>query len=273
MRTLLKIALTLALAVGSSQAQENPVQQLFRSILAQSGTGAMPTMEELFTKINENTLGAMSVTEVKAVLPLAQQCIQSARPEVRQDGLVLFISVVMRPDSAKLLEPYIDDLGALLNGPEGAISPRHAAAFVLGSMKPAVPPKAMAHLSAHLDESRNSNEEELTIAASLLDSARSDPAILHKTLVVVSRRSDPGLTNGVLRQLGLSKSRLPEAMSFIGANLNQTDSHLRASAVDAAARLDRDVRTQFSGDLARIASDPSEQEHVRNQAKMALESR
>ena len=58
-----------------------------------------------------------------------------------------------------------------------------------------------------------------------------------KVLLVVSNCSDAGLTNGVIRQLGLSKSQLPEAMDFISANLNKDDPYLRSSAVTAVSRL------------------------------------
>jgi len=259
----------LLIATASCLAQENPIRQLFQTILTQPV--AMPTTEQLFNTVNETTIGALSAAEVQAILPMARQCLQSSNAVVRQDGLVLLIAVVTRGDSAKLLEPYIDDLGALLSGPEGAISLRHGALYVLGSMKPTVPPKAIAHLSAHLEESRNSDEETLTIAASLLESAPTDAATVHKTLLVVSQRSDPGLTGGVLRQLGLNKTRVPEALNFIGVNLNHADPDIRASAVDAVSRLDHDIRKQFAPQLVRIVSDPSEAEHVRSQAKSALQ--
>jgi hypothetical protein len=240
MRTASKIVLIMLLAVMSSPAQENSIRQLFQSILAHSAGGDMPTTEELFSKVNETTVGALSVAEVTALLPLARQCIQSTRLEVRQDG-------------------------------EGSNSPRHAALYVLGSMNPNLPPKAIAQLNAHLEDSRSSNEETLTIGASLLKAAPTDASTLHKVLLVVSHCSDPVLTNGVLRQVGLSKSRLPEALTFISENLSQADPYLRASAVDAVARLDRDERARFSTQLASIASDPTESEDVRNNAKSALE--
>jgi hypothetical protein len=269
MRTAVRILLAVLLAAASSSAQENQVLRLFQSIVTQPANGTLPTTEEFFTTVNETTMGALPPSEIARVLPLARQCLQSSRPEVRRDGLVLLIAVSTRPDSAKLLEAYIDDLGALLAGPEGAISLRHGALYVLGSMKPSLPPKAMAYLNAHLEDSRNSNEEELTIAASLVEAAPSDPATIHKTLLVVSSRSDAGLTSGVLRQLGTSRSRVPEALNFIGTSLDSANQHVRAAAVDAASRLDRDVRGQFAAQLSRIASDPSEPHDVRVQASAA----
>lgn len=58
--------------------------------------------------------------EISATLPLALQCLQSSNTEIREDG-ILFFAVVTRYDSAKLLDPYIDDLGKILDGGEGAI--------------------------------------------------------------------------------------------------------------------------------------------------------
>jgi hypothetical protein len=137
-------------------------------------------------------------------------------------------------------------------------------------MKPNSPAKAIAQLSANLESSRNSNEETLTIAASLLEAAPSDASSTRRVFAVVSNRSDSALTNGVLRQLGLSKIHLPEAMAFIATNLNQSNPYLRGSAVEAAARLEYKDRVQLSSQLGRIASDPTESKEVRKQARLAL---
>ncbi|MGZ4830431.1 MAG: HEAT repeat domain-containing protein, partial [Candidatus Angelobacter sp.] len=130
---------------------------------------------------------------------------------------------------------------------------------------------ALAHLNAHLEDDRNSNEETLTIAASLLEASPNDTATVHKTLSVVGRRADPGLTSGVIRQLGLSKSRNREALAFLGASLSHADAHVRESSVDAISRLDQDIRAEFAVPLARIASDPNESEYARTQARTALQ--
>jgi hypothetical protein len=272
MITGIKVKLLIVLVLAAPcLAEEGSIQQLFQRILTQSSNRALPAPDELFTTVNENTVGGLSVQEINALLPLARQCLQSSQPEVRQDGLILLLAVGTRPDSAKLLEPYIDDLGVLLSGPEGAISLRHGALYVLGSTKPNILPKALAYLNAHLQESRNSNEETLTIAASLLEASPNDAATVHKTLTVVGLRADPGLTSGVIRQLGLIKSRNREALAFLGASLNHADTHVRESAVDAVSRLDHDIRSQFAVPLARIASDPNESDYARARARAALQ--
>jgi len=269
MRMKMVALIFLVLAAAPSFAQRNQIVQLFQSILSGGGNGTLPALEELFTKVNENTVGALSISEVNEVLPLARQCLQSPRAEVRQDGLVLMMAASTRADSTKLLDAYIDDLGALLSGPEGAISLRHGALYILGSTKPRPASKAINYLSSHLEDSRNSNEEALTIAAGLLESSPTD-ATVHKTLAVVARRGDPGLTSGVIRTLGLSKTRNPEALSLLGTGLNGGDRFVRESAVEAVSRLETDVRARFAPQLARIAADPNETENARALARAGL---
>jgi hypothetical protein len=253
--------------VMSSPGQETTILQLYRTILAQSSEERAPAAEGIYGKLDG--VAALPEAEVGAILPLAFQCVHSPNVKVREAGYAFLISAMVRFDSASLLGPYIDDLGKLLDERDNAR--RQLVFAILGSLKPKLPAKAIAYLSANLESSRNSDEEALTIAASLLEAAPADSSILHRVLLVVSSRSDAGLTNGVIRQLGLSKSRLPEAINFISANLNQNDPYLRASAVDAVSRLDKDKKTLFSSQLIRIASDPKEPEHVRKQATQALE--
>ncbi|MGZ4877271.1 MAG: hypothetical protein ACXVIO_03725, partial [Candidatus Angelobacter sp.] len=63
-------------------------------------------------------------------------------------------------------------------------------AEVMQSGPVAALPEALAHLNAHLEDDRNSNEETLTIAASLLEASPNDTATVHKTLSVVGRQPE-----------------------------------------------------------------------------------
>jgi hypothetical protein len=265
MKTIGIVCLFMSL-VMSSPGQETTTLQLYRTILAQSAEERAPAAEGIYGKLDG--VAALPEAEVGAILPVALQCVRSPNVKVREAGYAFLISVMLRFDSASLLGPYIDDLGKLVDEKDNAR--RQLVFAILGSLKPKLPAKAFAYLTANLESSRNSNEEALTIAASLLEAAPADSSILHRVLLVVSSRSDAGLTNSVIRQLGLSKTRLPEAIDFIAANLNQESEGLRTSAVDAASRLDKDMRAQISSQLSRIASDPKESLYVRQQAAQAL---
>jgi hypothetical protein len=259
--------LFLALAIPSP-AQEMTIRQLYQNILVKSSEeGSLkPQVQEIDGKLD--VVRTSPEAEIDAILPLAFQCTRSPNAWVREAGYNFFISVMIRFDSAKILEPYIDEL-IKLSDEDKVERPRIL--YILGSLNPKLPDKVIAYFDANLESTRNSSEEAQTIAVLLLEAAPADASILHRVLGFVSRRADSNLTDGVLHQLGLSRIQLPEAVDFISANLNQDDRRLRAGAVEAASRLDKDTRAQFNGQLSRIASDPEEPQDVRKQAAAALE--
>ncbi|ADV83955.1 HEAT repeat domain-containing protein [Terriglobus saanensis] len=243
------------------------MHERYRKILTQPG-GNLAKMDEVYGDVNEVTVGALSQAEVGTILPLAFQCVHSPNRETSEAGFNFLIGVMIRLDSAKLLAPYIDELGKLLDEKDN--SRRQLVFLILGSLNPKPPEKAIEYLKASLENTRNSNEEALAIAACLLRAAPTDAPTVHRVLAFVSAHPDAVLTNGVIRQLGLSRIRLPEAVNFISTNLDQEDEGFRASAVDAASRLDKETRAQISSQLKRIASDPKESQYVRQQATEAV---
>jgi hypothetical protein len=278
MRKIASVGLFIIFALSAS-AQETPIHQLYRNILTQPG-GGFPKGDEIFAQVNEVTVRALSQTEVDAILPLVFQCVHSPTEEVRGAGSAFLISVMLRFDSAKLLESYIDDLGKLADEKDNAR--RRLAVVILGGLIPRPPDKAIAYLEANLENSRNSSQETQSIAASLLHASKlmdssnlshwapADPSIVHKVLAFVAAHPDTDLTSNVLHEIGLEAIQVPEAIDFVSANLDGVDPRLRAAAVEGASRLDKDTRAQFSSQLKRIASDPKEDKNVRNQAAQAL---
>jgi hypothetical protein len=249
--------------VISSPGQETTILELYRTILAQSSKESAPAAEGIYGKLDGVT--ALPGAEVGAILPLAFQCVHSPNVQVREAGYAFLISAMLRFDCASLLGPYIDDLGKLTDEKDNAR--RQLVFAILGSLKPKLPPKAVAFLKKNLSDGNNSSGETLTIAASLIEDAPRDTATVHEVLSTVSMRDDPILTDGALRQLGLSKCKVPEALDFMARSLQRPE--LVASAVDAVSRLDPDDRRNFRQQLEQVASDPGAPANVRNQAKAA----
>jgi len=266
MRLFAIVYLSLLTAIPSVS-QEMPILQLYRNLLANSPNGDNTRSVDIFGELDDVRIQAASEDEISAVAPLALQCIRSSNGELRKDGFVFFLAAITRPDSGKAIGPYIDNLGALLNDKDTA--PRRTIFYILGSLQPKPPEKAIAYLEANLENSRNSSAETITIAVSLIKTSPNDNATVHKVLSVVTSRSDDNVTGSVIRQLGLSRTHAPEAIGFISTSLDSDRPGVHESAVDAASRLNKDQRA-FSSQLARIASDPKESPNVRNQAAQAL---
>jgi HEAT repeat protein len=259
-----------------SHGQETPIRQLYKAILAHRSGEDVPEAKDIYSKVDEVKVRALPVAEVDAILPLAFQCVRSPKADVIEAGYAFLISVMLRFDSAKVMEPYIDALGKLADEKD---NPRRQLVLsILEGLLPRPSDKAIAYLEANLENSKNTSQETLGITACLLHISKTgsshwapaDPSIVHKVLAFVSAHPDVDLTSNVVHQIGLYGIQLPEAVNFISANLDQNDRLLRASAVEAASRLDKDTRVQLEGQLSRIASDPQEEQNVRNEAAEAL---
>ncbi len=261
-----KLTLCLLLA-GSSllAAHRDQIAHLLHLILSTQPDQPLPKTEDLGALMDVNDVTAAGI---ETLLPKARQCLTSSRQEVRGYGLLFATSVMLRPDSSKLLEPYLDDLGSIAN--DLASSFRRGVFFILGNARPRPSQKAVSILAAHLEDKANSALDELTIAASLLKASPKDLETFHGVLSVVETKSDAVITDGIIRTLGLMKTRNQEALSFIARNLDSGNPCIRAAAVDATSRLDRDLRLTLAPQLRRIAADGNEPEHVRSQAEDAL---
>ncbi len=184
---------------------------------------------------------------------------------MRRDGLALLVTIALRPDSSQLLELYVDDIDGIIGDPSSPL--RQGAVTVLILTRPKPSPKVMEILESHLEDKDSSVM--LSVAASLLE-ASNDPTLIHRVLSVVQKRADLPVTNGILGQLGLVRTRNPEALSFIGGNLDSANPASRRAAVEAVSRLDREVRVKFATQLGRIAADDTEPKEVRAKAVEAI---
>ena len=170
-----------------------------------------------------------------------------------------------------MLEPYVETLGNLLDGPTGPY--RRGVLVILTMTKPAISPKAIAILTTHLEDKHSSPEESSGIVWALITAASSDPVILHKVLNFVAKRSEVEITISALQALHPLQPQDAEALDFIGKSLDGSREFVREAAVNAVQGWKREVRAKFAAQLGRIAVDPEEREEVRSRAAAALHDR
>lgn len=212
-----------------------------------------------------DAVGAATADDIRALLPFAQDLLHSPRIKVRSAGLLLMVSVSMRPmDSSKLLEPYIDDVALFLNDPDQGM--RKGAISVLGGAHPAPSPKALAYLEAHLNDKANDNDAAKMLAGSLLQSG--DRSNVPKVIALVQQR--PLLQGQVIQMLGFLKITNEDALKFIHAGVGDSDSRIRQTAIDAVGNLPKEVRKGFEQDLLRLMANPDEDPRIRDRAQAVL---
>ncbi len=258
------------LSIACCWADAGQIERLLRSTLSDTPRGEAVNTEEIRSQIYDSA-ETLTSSEVESLLPLAMQCLRSSRFQARSAGLSMFISITLRQDSSKMLEPYVETLGNLLDGPTGPY--RRGVLVILTMTKPEISPKAIATLEAHLEDKHSSAEESSGIVWALITSATSNQLIRHNVLKFVTKQSNAEITSSALHALHLVRPPDTEALNFIGKSLDSNSPSVRDSAVNVVGGFDREVRVRFAAQLGRIAGDAEEREEVRSRASAALRDR
>jgi len=246
------------------------LQEFYRSILQSKDDASIPTPESLRTKAMQDSLEALTPGDASALLPLASQCLQPPRPRVQRIGLDLFMGIGLRPNSSALLDPYVDEIGALLQRPDGVT--RRNAIFLLVQALPARSAKALPLLKAHMRAAKTDADEAGIIAADLLhyQSWRNDAAGVHETLAFVQTRNAPEIDSRALYALGEFRIATSDALGLVGEGFKNPDPRVRRAAVEAVRNLGIDVRSRFANALQAIAHAPEELPDIRKIAESIL---
>jgi hypothetical protein len=259
------LLICLMLSISCCWADADQVERLLRSSLRDAPNGE--AAQDVNSQIEESTQ-TLTASEMESILPLAVQCLRSSRLQAQSAGLSMLISLTLRQDSSKLIEPYVETLGNLLNEPSGPF--RRGIIAILTLTKPGISPKTMTTLTAHLEDKHSSAEESSGLVWALITADTSNVAIRHKVLNFVTKQSNAEITGSALHALQLVRPPNTEALEFMGKSLDSDIASVRDSAVDVVRGLDREVRTKFAAQLGRIAGDPQEGEELRSRAAAVL---
>jgi hypothetical protein len=264
---LIRILIGILLASASAFGSLAEIDQMFREML--SPGGPIPTDREFFSKVGDG-VNALTMQEVKQLLPLAQKALYDSRPQVIDRGLQFLLVVSIRPamDGAELLTPCIPDLEAIMAGKEHAR--KRVAMGVIAYMRPRIPDELLKFLSNQLENKENSEEETGHEAAALVESR--NPTFVKRAISFVEDGNRPVVMGMVVQCLGLSQNSSPESLSVIGSGLDSKDSGVRWYAVDAASRLPQTIRSRFLARLNQIALDPNEGKQLREHASQATKN-
>jgi len=254
-------------SISISRANTANIERLLRSTLKDAQGSDALNERELYSQMDEFAQ-LLTAGEIESLQPLAMQCLRSSRPQARSSVLFMLSSIVLRTDSSMLVEPYVEALGSLLDEPPGPL--RHAVVVVLTMTKPEISAKAIATLTAHVEDKNSSLEESSGIVWALITARTSNPAIRHKVLRYVAKKSEIEITISGLEALHQVRHPDEEALDFMGKSLDHDSTFVRDAAVQDVLGLDRGLRARFAAQLGRIARDSNETERTRSLATEAL---
>jgi hypothetical protein len=254
------IGCVLAFSTAAGGADVRQLQTLLQS--AASGDESAASDEESFG--DYENIRTATREQIEPLLPLAQQCLHSPKRPIQGVGLSLFFGIIARRplESAKLIEPYLDDLNSLLDAPDQSM--RNFTLYIIALIFPKPPPKALAYLEARLNDKKTAEEQAGAIAVVLLSSG--DPALMSEALRFAEAR--PQLKVDMIQTIGLKQIVTEEALKALHWAFQ--DPKFYQEAVDAVGRLPRDVSKGFAQDLAHVMEDPNTDPRVVESARQAL---
>jgi hypothetical protein len=261
-----KLLLCAVLSISICWADAPLVKQLLQSALADSGNTVLATDDPAFLRL-ENALEALTPSDLESLLPTAMQCVRSARPRAQLTGQMFLVAVAMTPASSAVLDAYLDDFNAILSDSTNP-NRRQSIIAVLEITRPSMSSKTIQLFLAHLQDKANTAEQTGAIAEALLHAAPANQGIVHQVLSLAEKRSEYDVRYPVVKEIGLSRIQVPEALDFVGKELDNPTG--RSGAIVAASRLDREARARFAAQLSRIAQDPDEKPDIRGAAGAAI---
>jgi hypothetical protein len=109
--------LALLLLTGATcHADFSRIVQAYKSVLTQ-GPADGSAARGVFSDMVSQEVANSPVSEFASAVPVVRECLRSESPAVRREALILLVVYNSRPDSAQLLEPYLDDLIKMLDDP------------------------------------------------------------------------------------------------------------------------------------------------------------
>ena len=78
------------------------------------------------------------------------------------------------------------------------------------------------------------------------------------------------MTARILNDIGLLQISHDEALKFITASFTDANSYVRLAAVEAAGRMNREVKAKFTQELLHVTQNPDELPETRSRAQQVL---
>jgi phosphoglycolate phosphatase-like HAD superfamily hydrolase len=263
-----KLLICLAFTV-SCYADPTLVRELVQASLADTRT-VVPPNDPLQLRLG-TAMRTLTSGDFESLLPLAFQCLTSQHQAGQEAGTTLLIGAALLPTSAALLDPYLRDFDKILSDPASPM--RQAIIAILEITNPSMSPGAMALFMRHIEDRANTPLQTGAILAAVLRAGPENETIAHRVFAYAETRSEQDVKQPILQQIGLSKIESPEALRFVGIQLDNREPAVRTEAIVAVSRLSREARAHFASKLSDIAQDPDVKPEIRKAAEVAINGR
>jgi len=109
------------LAIPTARADFSKVVSAYQTLLSQPGAPSVAAGP--LGDVISDAVANSPASDFAQAVPVVKQCLRSENPAVRREALILLMVYNTRPDSAQLLDPYVEDLIRMLDDAAPATTP------------------------------------------------------------------------------------------------------------------------------------------------------
>ncbi len=270
MKPYILLASSLLVASVAYTQQSTTPKAFFENRLADRPDASPPPYDTLLRVVD--SIGASSVGELQAILPLIRSALKSNVANLPIEGVFALFAIAQRPDGGKLLLGILPEIVSLTLHPDERISGGSVA--ILRNLTRTIPESSVPLLLNRLMAPGAPTLVKSEIVRSLLESSkRNDQQVLKSVEAYLTLDSEPRVKIATLGAITANRFKTPAIATYALSCLNDKDKHVQIAAIQAVYALGQDVRATAGPRISRLANDQTVDEQVRAVAERALQNR
>ena len=237
---------------------QTPLPELVSRLKADKGCAPEVTAEQM-KKVAEDMkavatwVNATESTQLAAVLNANVAGLSATDTETEICSAHVLLDVALRQDSAALLRPRVQDIGAILNN---SPNPRlqRSMGIILTVLRPQPPPEVIPPLLQFLNRQDRDVTLQAAAVAPLVRIAGLDSAVAAAVMQFWSRPLDRQSRQAVINGLGNPNVQEPRLVTLVVNAIGDQDPYVRFSAIQATQRIGNVALRQAEPALRTLAA-------------------
>lgn len=251
---------------AGSLTQAGTIKEFFHNLAENYDPAHLPKFQDVLRIAD--LVHSSDPKEVSEALPSILVALESPSDDVKMDAAYILMIVAQRPDGLTLLKSYSPSIGNLLGSPNPRL--QNGAVAIFGFLKPAPPQEAVPMLLAYVRRPDGDSLSQASAIATLLKTASQNSDVIETTQYFLSQHVGRQTKEAVLNGIANSRAKDPRLTQLVVEAVDDKDSGIRLTAVQALTRMGKEAILQGQAALQRVLNRSGESPEVKSAAERAL---
>ncbi len=260
------LLLTVPSGCRAQKQERQPDLQTYLQRLIQSNGSPLPKDDDLRVA---HGIASTPADDIALALPTLMAALRNPNDMVKRYAVTPLYAISQRPDSAKLLSPYIESIAGLFAQEDPIL--QGIPPIILLNLKPQLPPEVVPPILSFVKRTDRDLRAQSSAISELLRKEPQNPAVIAATEEFLSRPLDKETREGALNGIANSGTTDARLVQVLIAALDSPDEGVRLTAAQAFWRMPKEAVVQARPALLKVAARSDESPEVKAAARRALE--